>query len=415
MFFSLPSPFSPIYRFPYYKEKFPAWQNSIRHNLSLNDCFIKVPREPGNPGKGNFWTLDPLAEDMFDNGSFLRRRKRYKRATIDHGLPFPTSVFGPFNPFWVRKPVPIFPIQFNIDNNFLSSGLQENFDLMAAAVATNDANCGPMLKQDKHSTAFLRESSGNIAAAKNSIYSNPANFDLLRRNINVLRNNTNCMNDIDFNGLDGTLASKNDLFMNFNQKSFFRQTNEHLNRLSHDMDANDSMPQNDHYYAAEQLDNNSFDKIDVEYEDENTATNDIHLSDNECNNGMSKGAHSKESTTTTFHEKFCDKHPTAKCQTSDGNDTNDNVANKTSNEDNEKRLLKLYSNKGIDDSGDADKTKNATWDNHSQMSQAMKRCFDSSDSTDYDYELQKKVTNLRNAKYFSIENLIGRAINTDTS
>ncbi|CAM1325283.1 FOXD4L1 (predicted) [Pycnogonum litorale] len=82
-------------RFPYYKEKFPVWQNSIRHNLSLNDCFIKIPREPGNPGKGNYWTLDPASADMFDNGSFLRRRKRYKR----HHLEFVRDGFPFFHPY----------------------------------------------------------------------------------------------------------------------------------------------------------------------------------------------------------------------------------------------------------------------------------------------------------------------------
>ena len=76
-------PLSEIYKFimdtfPYYRKNTQRWQNSLRHNLSFNDCFIKIPRRPDRPGKGAYWTLHPKAIQMFENGSLLRRRKRFK-------------------------------------------------------------------------------------------------------------------------------------------------------------------------------------------------------------------------------------------------------------------------------------------------------------------------------------------------
>ncbi|KAH9410119.1 Forkhead box C1-A [Tyrophagus putrescentiae] len=55
---------------------YQGWQNSIRHNLSLNECFIKVARDDKKSGKGSYWTLDPDSLNMFENGSYLRQRQR---------------------------------------------------------------------------------------------------------------------------------------------------------------------------------------------------------------------------------------------------------------------------------------------------------------------------------------------------
>lgn len=64
--------------FPYYRENQQRWQNSIRHSLSFNDCFVKVARSPDKPGKGSYWALHPNSGNMFENGCYLRRQKRFK-------------------------------------------------------------------------------------------------------------------------------------------------------------------------------------------------------------------------------------------------------------------------------------------------------------------------------------------------
>ncbi|XP_011314195.1 forkhead box protein B1 [Fopius arisanus] len=66
-------------RFPFFRGAYQGWKNSVRHNLSLNECFIKLPKGLGRPGKGHYWTIDPASEYMFEEGSFRRRPRGFRR------------------------------------------------------------------------------------------------------------------------------------------------------------------------------------------------------------------------------------------------------------------------------------------------------------------------------------------------
>ncbi|OON21777.1 fork head domain protein, partial [Opisthorchis viverrini] len=77
--------------YPYFRTRGPGWRNSIRHNLSLNDCFIKVVYRycidtsvvfhltgRAANGKGHYWGIHPANMSDFLAGDFRRRRAQRK-------------------------------------------------------------------------------------------------------------------------------------------------------------------------------------------------------------------------------------------------------------------------------------------------------------------------------------------------
>ncbi|KAJ5953425.1 hypothetical protein N7454_000321 [Penicillium verhagenii] len=94
--------------FSYYKNSDPGWQNSIRHNLSLNKAFIKQERPKDDPGKGNYWAIEPGMELQF------LKDKQVRRATMS-SLPLPavpsrdlmSKSQGASTTTWMVPPPPI--------------------------------------------------------------------------------------------------------------------------------------------------------------------------------------------------------------------------------------------------------------------------------------------------------------------
>ncbi|KAM3584272.1 hypothetical protein VKS41_003096 [Umbelopsis sp. WA50703] len=66
-------------RYPWFESAGTGWKNSIRHNLSLNKSFVRVPRPINEPGKGSYWTVDRRV----DEGTAASRRRRSE--SYSHG------------------------------------------------------------------------------------------------------------------------------------------------------------------------------------------------------------------------------------------------------------------------------------------------------------------------------------------
>ncbi|CAH1264765.1 FOXI1 [Branchiostoma lanceolatum] len=86
--------------YPYYQNRGQGWRNSVRHNLSLNDCFIKAGR--CEDGKGNYWAIHPANIEDFARGDFRQRRRSRRRRgakkemeTLNNGYGMANSYLNP--------------------------------------------------------------------------------------------------------------------------------------------------------------------------------------------------------------------------------------------------------------------------------------------------------------------------------
>ena len=87
-------PLSSIYdwikkHFSYYRHMDGGWQNSIRHNLSLNQSFKKIAREANEPGKGGMWYIAPDKKEQIKADGLKMTSRGGARRSSNPNSPIP--------------------------------------------------------------------------------------------------------------------------------------------------------------------------------------------------------------------------------------------------------------------------------------------------------------------------------------
>lgn len=90
--------------FSFYNLKDTGWQNSIRHNLSVNNRFVKQDRPKDDPGKGSYWAIKAGHEGEFLKDKTVRRPASGSNPGMKSSTPLSSDLSMSLYPNSMRAP-----------------------------------------------------------------------------------------------------------------------------------------------------------------------------------------------------------------------------------------------------------------------------------------------------------------------